>query len=160
LNARQIEQVMGKERIILLAIEDITEQKKTEQKLHKLLDELKGSAQLMQAGKMSAVGTMTAGVAHELNNPMMSILNFIQYCIKHTTEDDKRYVVLKDAERESLRSSEIINNLLTFSRMEAEGTEDYQQESLSKVLDRISKLLAYRIKKDNVLLPIGKKNGN
>jgi len=152
-NASVYRDEAGKVMGVFAAARDITEQKKTEQKLNKLLDELKGSqAQLMQAGKMSAVGTMTAGVAHELNNPMMSILNFIQYCIKHTPEDDRRYAVLKDAERETRRSSEIVNNLLTFSRMEAEGKEEYQQESLSEILDRVSKLLSYRIKKDNVLL--------
>ncbi|HUT42690.1 MAG TPA: HAMP domain-containing sensor histidine kinase, partial [Desulfobacterales bacterium] len=96
--------------------------------------------------------TMTAGVAHELNNPMMSILNFIQYCTKHTTEDDRRYAVLKDAEHECKRSSEIINNLLTFSRMESEGKEEYKKEDLADILDRVFKLLSYRIKKDNVLL--------
>ena len=152
-NASVFRDEAGNVKGVFAAARDITEQKQTEQKLHKLLDELKGSqAQLMQAGKMSAVGTMTAGVAHELNNPMMSILNFIQYCIKHTPEDDKRYAVLKDAERETLRSSEIVNNLLTFSRMEAEGIEEYKEESLSEVLDRVFKLLSYRVKKDNVLL--------
>ncbi|MBM9520910.1 PAS domain S-box protein [Desulforhopalus vacuolatus] len=138
---------------VFTSARDITEQKKTEQKLNKLLDDLKGSqAQLIQAGKMSAVGTMTAGVAHELNNPMMSILNFVQYCIKHTDKDDRKYNVLKDAEQECKRSSKIITNLLTFSRMESEGEEEYQKEDLAEILDRIFKLSSYRIKKDNILL--------
>ena len=152
-NAAVYRDEAGKVMGVFAAARDITEQKKTEQKLNKLLDDLKGSqAQLIQAGKMSAVGTMTAGVAHELNNPMMSILNFIQYCIKHTAEDDRKYTVLKDAEHECKRSSEIINNLLTFSRMESEGEEEYQKEDLAKILDRVFKLSSYRIKKDNVLL--------
>jgi len=119
---------------------------------HQLLDDLKGSqSQLMQAGKMSAVGTMTAGVAHELNNPLMGILNFVQFCIMHTDRDDKRYAVLRDAERETLRSSEIVANLLTFSHMEQEGEEEYQQENPALILDRVVKLLSYRLKKENVL---------
>ena len=152
-NASVYRDEAGKIMGVFTAARDITEQKKTEQKLHKLLDELKGSqAQLLQAGKMSAVGTMTAGVAHELNNPLMGILNFIQYCIKHTPGDDRRYAVLKDAELETKRSSDIVQSLLTFSRMEAEGDEDYQKESLAVTLDRVLKLLSYRLKKDNVLL--------
>lgn len=63
-----------KVRGVFAAARDVTRQRKTEEKLQKLLDQLKGSrAQLMQAGKMGAMGTMTAGIAHELNNPMMGI---------------------------------------------------------------------------------------
>ena len=143
----------GKVMGVFAAARDVTEQKRTEKKLQKLLDELKGSqAQLIQAGKMGAMGTMTAGIAHELNNPMMGILNFIQYALKHTSKDDRRYTVLKDAERETRRSSDIVQNLLTFSRMEQEGEEEYQKESCTEIFDRVFKLLSYRIKKENTLV--------
>ncbi len=152
-NASVYRDEAGKVQGVFAAARDVTEQKKTEEKLKKLLDELKGSqAQLIQAGKMGAMGTMTAGIAHELNNPMMGILNFVQYCLKHTSEDDKRYAVLQDAERETKRCSDIVQNLLTFSRMEQEGEEEYRKESCAVIFDRVLKLLSYRVEKENVLV--------
>ena len=65
--------------------------------LNKALQDLKASSSMIQAEKMRALGGMTAGVAHELNNPMMGILNFIQYAIKHTDKEDRRYQPLVDA---------------------------------------------------------------
>lgn len=136
---------------VFAAARDVTEQKRAEEKLRKLFGELKGSqAQLIQAGKMGAVGTMTAGIAHELNNPMMGILNFIQYCLKHVSREDKTYAVLQDAERETKRSINIVQNLLKFSHMEKAGEEAFQKESCAAIFDRIFHLLSYRIETQKV----------
>jgi PAS domain S-box-containing protein len=128
---------------------------KSEQKLakqNKKLEEAyfkleKQSAQLIQTEKMSTLGTMVAGVAHELNNPMMGILNFIQYCLKHTAKNDRKYDILMDAELEINRCQDIVQNLLTFSRIEKEGKEEYKKENCSVILDRVFKLLSYQIRK-------------
>ena len=113
--------------------------------------ELKQSqSQLIVAEKMSALGTMTAGIAHEMNNPMMGILNFVQYCIKHTSKDDRKYEVLQDAEKSTNDCIKIIKNLLTFSRIEKEEEEKFQKESCDSVLERVLKLLYYRIETENI----------
>ena len=133
---------------------EITERKKAEAELQKVYEELQlahkelqeSQAQLIQAEKMSALGTLAAGIAHELNNPIMGILNFSQHCLKHTSEDDRRYTVLQDIEQETKRCIDIVQNLLTFSRMEGEG-EAYQKESCAAIFERILKLLSYRIEK-------------
>ena len=158
-NASVFRDEAGKVRGVFAAARDVTEQKNAEEELQNLLDQLKGSAQLIQTGKMGAVGTMTAGIAHELNNPMMGILNFVQYCLKHTSEDDRRYVVLQDAERETKRCSGIVQNLLTFSRMEQEGDEEYQKVSCTMILERVLQLLSYRVEKENVLVTEHTANG-
>jgi len=108
------------------------------------------SVQMIQTEKLSTVGTMAAGVAHELNNPMMGILNFIQYCLKHTPKDDRRYRILQDAECETNRCIDIVRNLLTFAPMEKEGLEAFQRVNCSEVFDRVFKLLSYRIEKEGV----------
>lgn len=95
---------------------------------------------------------MADGVAHELLNPMMGMLNFAQYCLKYTAEDDRRYLILQDIERETGHCIDIVRNLMTFSHMEKEDGEEYQLESFAVIIDRVAKLLSYRIEKDHVLL--------
>lgn len=60
--------------------------------------------------------------------------------------------MLKDAELETRRCVEIVQNLLTFSRMDIEGEEGYRKESLPLVLARVLKLLVYPIRKENIVL--------
>ena len=151
-NASVYRDEAGKVLGVFTAARDVTQQQRTAEELQTTLDRLKGSAQVMQAGKMGALGTMTAGIAHELNNPMMGILNFVQYCLKHTSPEDRRYTVLQDAESETKRCADIVQNLLTFSRMEQEGEEEYRKVSCKMILDRVLKLLSYRIEKEKVLL--------
>ncbi len=123
---------------------DITKRKQAEEELKK------SQAQLIQSEKMSTVGIMVAGVAHELINPMMSIVNFIEYCIKKTSTDDERFNVLEDTEREANRCIDIVDNLLTFSRMEKEGEEEFQQGDCVKIIGQVIKLLSYRFEKEQV----------
>ena len=92
---------------LLLAVvyEDITERKQA-------------MAELIQSEKMASLGTMGAGLAHELFNPMTGMLNFTRYCLKHTSPDDKRYSVLQDTLRGVERCISIARDMLTFSHIE------------------------------------------
>ena len=117
-------------------IADITESKRMEQ-------------ERIQMEKLSSLGTMAAGIAHELNNPMMGMLGFVEYCIKHTTKEDRKYTVLKDTVHEIKRCTDIVGNLLTFSRVE-KGKEEYEKQSFTTIFDRVLRLLSYRITKENV----------
>ena len=74
--------------------------------------------QLIQAEKMSSLGTLTSGVAHELNNPLNNISTSVQI-IQEEIEDpdiDYKKMLLNNVEQEINRSKEIIRALLDFSR--------------------------------------------
>ena len=103
MNARQIEQGMGKERIILLAIEDITETRRLE-------------AQLQQTQKMEAIATLAGGVAHEYNNALMGILGNIELLSMDLAEDERTDKYFEAMKGSGHRMSRLTDQLLAYAR--------------------------------------------
>ncbi|OGR28661.1 MAG: hypothetical protein A2277_18550 [Desulfobacterales bacterium RIFOXYA12_FULL_46_15] len=138
----------GESHAYLLSMHNVTER---ELQLKKAMDELTASQyQLIEAEKLGALGVFTAGIAHELNNPMMGMLNYTQYSLKHVPESNKAFGVLQDMERETKRCIGIVRNLLTFSRMDKTDGEGFEMVNCSTLIDRVLNLLMYRIEKENV----------
>ena len=100
--------------------------------------------------KLSALGLVAAGVAHELNNPLMGVLNYTQYCLHKTGMDDKRYPVLMDIEQETKRCAGIVESLLSASRMDDLTSGNIMNFNPERVIDDVVRLLEYRASKEKV----------
>ncbi len=109
--------------------------------------------------KLSTLGQVAAGVAHELNNPLMGVLNYSQYCLTKTDTDDRRYSVLQDIETETKRCTRIVENLLSASRMDDVVSGKVTDFDPVKIVDRVISLLEYRTSKEKIEV-LKKSGGN
>ena len=75
-------------------------------------------AQLLQAQKMEAVGTLAAGIAHDFNNLLTAIQGNAELAMMQINEDDVVYRDLKEVQRASLRAADLTRQLLLFSRQQ------------------------------------------
>jgi PAS domain S-box-containing protein len=87
--------------------------------------------QLIQAEKLSSIGLLAAGVAHEVNTPLAVITSQAQMLQRQFPADDARSPVLDKIIKQAFRASEIVNNLLKFSRVS--GSE-YTELDLNKLV--------------------------
>ena len=73
-------------------------------------------AQLVEAEKLASIGKLAAGIAHEINNPLTSVLTFSNLMLEQCPPDDPRHEKLKLMARETDRARTIVRQLLNFGR--------------------------------------------
>jgi len=118
----------------LIIVDDITERVELE-------------AQLSQADKLSSIGLLAAGVAHEVNTPLAVISSYAQMLSKQLQGDAPKSSLLEKITRQTFRASEIVNNLLNFSR--TSGTE-FTAVDVNKVITDTLALLEHQFKTSKV----------
>ena len=112
---------------------DITETKRTEQRIK-------------ETARLSSIGELAAGVAHEINNPLTSVLGFSELILARNPPQDIR----KDLEAvfsEANRAAKIVHNLLSFAR---KGELSMSYMDLPSVLDRALEIKAYEFLVNNI----------
>ena len=118
----------------LIIMDDITERVELE-------------AQLSQADKLSSIGLLAAGVAHEVNTPLAVISSYAQMLSKQVQSDPQKSALLEKITRQTFRASEIVNNLLNFSR--TSGTE-FSEVDVNKVIHDTLALLEHQLKTSRI----------
>jgi len=100
-------------------------------------------AQLSQADKLSSIGLLAAGVAHEVNTPLAVISSYTQMLSKQLQGDPQKSGLLEKITRQTFRASEIVNNLLNFSRTSGSEIGDVD---MNKVIADTLALLEHQFK--------------
>ncbi len=118
----------------LMVLDDITEKAKLED-------------QLLQAEKLSSIGLLAAGIAHEVNTPIAGISSYTQMLLKEIPEADKNKPILEKIEKQTFRAAEIVNGLLSFSRLS--GSE-FKALDINQLINDSLALLAHQLQLNQI----------
>jgi two-component system NtrC family sensor kinase len=96
--------------VILVAFADITALSRIKKEKHEI------ELQLMHASKLTSLGTMGAGLAHELNNPLASIIGFTSVLLKEGLSRERQVEALEKIQRNAARMNRVISHMRSFAR--------------------------------------------
>ncbi len=114
----------------LLLFDDVTQRERMEE-------------QMTQTEKLTSLGLLAAGVAHEVNTPLAVISNYIQMLAKQMPDVDPRQGIIDKIVKQTYRASEIVNNLLSFSRTSA---AEFAEVDLNRVVEETLSLVAHPLR--------------
>jgi nitrogen-specific signal transduction histidine kinase len=118
----------------LIIFDDITDRAELEQRL-------------VQADKLSSIGLLAAGVAHEVNTPLAVISTYAQMLAKQVSDDSQKSLILDKIAKQTFRASEIVNSLLNFSRTSTTSLTDV---NLNRVIQETLSLLEHQLQKSGI----------
>ncbi len=135
----------GGVREVQASLLDITAARRATEDLRSALVELQTTQRaLLERERLSTIGTLAAGVAHEINNPLMGLLNYVQYARARAAEP-RVVEAMHKAERDLRRIGRIVGGMLDFSRPRPVAARPLPlAEPLAQALDLIGPDLARR----------------
>ncbi len=119
----------------LLVLEDVTTRVRLEE-------------QLQQREKLSSIGLLAAGVAHEINTPLTGVSSYTQMLLGMLANTDPKHALLQKIRRQAERATGIVNNLLNFSR--TGGVAELGETDLNRVLDDTLQLLELQLRQGQI----------
>src|SRR6266478_3310566 len=119
----------------LVVFEDVTERLRLED-------------QLQQREKLSSIGLLAAGVAHEVNTPLTGVSSYTQMLLNMLPENDPKHALLLKVHRQADRATEIVNNLLNFSR--TGSAAEFNGIDIHRVLDDTLQLLEPQLRRSQI----------
>ncbi|HEX8920229.1 MAG TPA: ATP-binding protein, partial [Pyrinomonadaceae bacterium] len=119
----------------LVVLEDVTSRMRLEE-------------QLQQREKLSSIGLLAAGVAHEVNTPLTGVSSYTQMLMGMLPETDPKHALLQKVRRQADRASDIVNNLLNFSR--TGGATEFTELSINQVMDDTLQLLEPQLRHSQI----------
>jgi PAS domain S-box-containing protein len=132
-NASPLFDAEGKASGVIMSVRDITVERKLEQ-------------QIIQSERLAAMGQMIGGFAHELNNPLTSIMGVAELLQEGEPAEARRKQLVM-LQQQARRAADIVQNLMYFSRPPAPGKGPI---NLSELLQRTLHLHAYSLRKNNI----------
>jgi PAS domain S-box-containing protein len=118
----------------LVIFDDVTEREDLERRL-------------VQADKLSSIGLLAAGVAHEVNTPLAVISTYAQMLAKQVHGDEPKTRLLEKIAKSTFRASEIVNSLLSFSRT---STTEFEDIDLNRIIRETAALVEHQMEKAGI----------
>jgi len=106
---------------------------------------------LVQADKLSSIGLLAAGVAHEVNTPLAVISTYAQMLARQVSGDEQKSRLLEKIARQTFRASEIVNSLLNFSRT---STTAFDELDLNRVIRETLVLIEPQMEKAGIKIQL------
>ncbi|MCK5828257.1 hypothetical protein KAH43_07025 [Candidatus Bipolaricaulota bacterium] len=107
-------------------------------------------AHLRQSQKLESIGTLASGVAHEINNPLMGMMNYAEL-VKDKAQDAKSIEYLTEIGNEGNRIAKIVRNLLSFSRQDK---EEHSPARIADIIDSSLTLVGSTLRRDQITVDL------
>ena len=104
--------------------------------------------QLQQREKLSSIGLLAAGVAHEVNTPLTGVSSYTQMLLGMLNENDPKHALLQKVRTQAERATNIVNNLLNFSR--TGSVTEFAETDVARVLDDTLQLLEPQLRRSQI----------